>query len=172
MRRERWLAVGVMGALALGSTGCGSWKRGGSVTDRMACWFKDSCVVHVPCETVRHDWPPSEHDAEIAAQAAAGIPMMQGRFLMDDGSTPPPSSVEAMTFYVSALPLQEVFMGCSPGGWVQISEDGHFRTVSSRRTVGYYLGAMHGTGGEGFHFVELVFTEDACVEIQLLRTKR
>ncbi|RKG83285.1 hypothetical protein D7V88_24235 [Corallococcus terminator] len=172
MRRERWLALGVLGAMALGSTGCGSWKRGGFVTDRMACWFKDGCAVQVPCESVRHDWPASEADAEIASQAAAGIPMLQGRFLMEDGSTPPKSSMDVLLFDVHSLPLQEVFMGCSAGGWVQLSEDGYFRTVSSKRTVGYYLGVMHRTGGKSFHPMELIFLKDACVEIQLAPYKR
>ncbi|RYZ40648.1 MAG: hypothetical protein EOO71_15260 [Myxococcaceae bacterium] len=170
MRRERWL--GVMGALALVSTGCGSWKRGGSVTDRMACWFKDSCVVRVPCESVRHEWPASEADSEIASQAVAGIPFLQGRFLMDDGSKPLPSSVGSVVFNVKSLPMEEVFMGCSPGGWVQVSEDGYFRTVLSKRTVAYYLEAHHEQGGERFHPVEFVFSEDTCVEIQLSRYTR
>ncbi|WP_147444290.1 MULTISPECIES: hypothetical protein [Corallococcus] len=164
MRRERWLAVGVMGALALGSTGCGSWKRGGSVTDRMACWFKDSCVVHVPCETVRHDWPASEDDAYVAEQERQGYPLLVGRFIAGDGKPLPRLEYEVMS--ASGI---DGMAGCWVEGVLNVSKDGYFRAIPTSRHKTYVLIAIN---GGGYHPTGVYFEKDTCVEIQLEPYKR
>ena len=139
MRRERWLAVGVMAAMSLGSTGCGSWKRGGSVTDRMACWFKDSCGVSVPCESVRYDWPSSEDAESLARQEQEGYPLLVGRFITNDGKPLPRLEYEG---FGSSGPNEMV--GRSPDGFLNVSKEGYFRAVPLDRHPAYFLVAIHG----------------------------